>query len=205
MATNRNLSPLSQASIASILVHTLVVFGIWITQLQFSGGIKKELFVEIQGVKGSPQPKTKSTTPKKKSNSSSIASPHQSRKSEPPASAAPSNSALGTSPNAGVQGDALPGATEEYLVTQMPRLLSEVQIPYPPGAKERGVTGAVVLDLLIDEKGVVRQVTLVSGPDEELNRVAIEAIKRFRFAPAEIEKKPVAVKIRYAYRFVLGQ
>ena len=99
--------------------------------------------------------------------------------------------------------DAIPIPVEEYLVSRMPRLAQEVRIPYPEDARRRGVQGAVVFDLLIDAAGVVREVKLLDGPGFGLNDAALGAIRSFKFQPAEVDGKPVAVRIRYAYRFVL--
>lgn len=99
--------------------------------------------------------------------------------------------------------DSLPIPTDDYLVTAMPRIQKEFRIPYPDEAKKAGVEGPVVMDLLIDDQGKVRQVTLVRGPGFGLNEAAIEAIQKFEFAPARVSEKSVAVRIRYTYRFVL--
>ena len=99
--------------------------------------------------------------------------------------------------------DTLPVPSEDYLVTQMPELEKEVVIPYPPEVKKRGVQGVVTMDLLIDSGGAVRKVELVDGPDPELNAAAVTAAAGFKFKPAHIQNKPVAVRIRYAYRFVI--
>ncbi len=99
--------------------------------------------------------------------------------------------------------DALPVPSEEYLVTSMPELQSEVRVPYPPEARTRGIQGAVVMNLLIDDSGKVRDVSLIEGPHPALNAAAMAAAKGFRFSAAMIQKKPVAVRIRYVYRFVL--
>jgi TonB family protein len=98
---------------------------------------------------------------------------------------------------------ALPDPVDEYLVTSMPELRSDVRISYPPASKKKGIQGAVVMDLLIDALGTVRETTLVEGPDPELNSAALTASKGFQFTPALIKNKPVAVRIRYVYRFVL--
>jgi len=100
-------------------------------------------------------------------------------------------------------GEALPVPVQEFLVNKMPRVKKEVRLPYPAEAKKQGVDGVVLLDILIDEKGQVRQVTLVKGVGYGLDESAIEAIRGFEFEPAYMDQKPVAVKIRYAYRFVL--
>jgi protein TonB len=97
----------------------------------------------------------------------------------------------------------LPSPADEFLVTSMPVLVSEVRIPYPEEAKKAGIEGPVVMDLLIDEQGKVRQVSLIKGPGFGLNDAALAAIKSFLFRPARIKDQSVAVKIRYTYRFVL--
>lgn len=99
--------------------------------------------------------------------------------------------------------DSLPIPADEFLVTSMPVLVSEVRIPYPEEAKKAGIEGPVVMDLLIDEQGKVRQVSLIKGPGFGLNDAALAAIKNFQFRPARIKDQSVAVKIRYTYRFVL--
>lgn len=99
--------------------------------------------------------------------------------------------------------DSLPIPADEFLVTSMPILLSEVRIAYPDTAKKAGIEGPVVMDLLIDEQGKVRQVNFVKGPGFGLNEAAQEAIKNFQFRPAKIKDQSVAVKIRYTYRFIL--
>lgn len=99
--------------------------------------------------------------------------------------------------------DSLPIPTEEYLVTAMPTLDQEYRIPYPPQAKKAGIQGRVIMDLLIDNEGKVRKADLVDGPGSGLNEAALEAVKSFRFKPARIQDRPVAVRIRYSYHFIL--
>lgn len=99
--------------------------------------------------------------------------------------------------------ESLPIPSEEYLVSSMPEIQSEVRVPYPPESKRKGIQGAVVMDLLIDESGKVREVALVEGPNQELSTAALTAAKGFQFSPAQIQHKSVTVRIRYVYRFVL--
>lgn len=96
----------------------------------------------------------------------------------------------------------LPTPTEEYLVSEMPSVLSEVKPVYPREARNERVEGAVEMDILIDSQGAVRQVVVVEGP-EVFRSVAIEAMKKFKFRPARVDGNPVAVKIRYTLRFEL--
>lgn len=97
----------------------------------------------------------------------------------------------------------LPNPTDEFLVTSMPVLISDVRIPYPPKAREANVEGPVIMELLIDAEGKVRSVTLISGPGYGLDEAAVEAVKGVKFKPALLDQNAVAVKIRYTYRFVL--
>lgn len=98
----------------------------------------------------------------------------------------------------------LPIPADEYLITAMPKLKAEFRIPYPPEARAKSIEGLVLLDILIDENGKVLSATVVDGPGHGLNEAALQAIYSFQFAAARIGEKPVPVKIRYGYRFVLN-
>jgi protein TonB len=97
----------------------------------------------------------------------------------------------------------LPIPADEYLVSKMPSVAVDVRIPYPPEAKEKKIEGKVVLDLLIDAKGIVRDAKIISGPGYGLNEAALQAITQFKFKPAEVDGKPVAVRIPFTYNFLL--
>jgi protein TonB len=138
--------------------------------------------------------------------------PHSPRKTLPPQpvsipqaarnsvqTSAPSMSAQ---PQSGVTGD-LPAVVEDFQVTQMPILQDEVRIPYPGDSRTKGIQGAVVMDLLVDDLGRVRDAQLIEGPAEDLDAAALSAVKRFHFKPAYVHDQPVSVRIRYAYRFVI--
>lgn len=96
----------------------------------------------------------------------------------------------------------LPTPTEEYLVSEMPVVLSEVRPVYPKEAREKQLEGTVALDILIDDQGNVRQASVIEGP-EIFRAGALDAMKKFRFKPAKVDGKPVAVRIRYSLNFKL--
>lgn len=100
-------------------------------------------------------------------------------------------------------GASLPIPVDDYLISKMPKVLNEVRVPYPAEARKQGIAGAVIVDLLIDGEGVVREAQLVKGLSAELDNLAIEALKKFKFQPAFVGDKAVPVKIRYSYRFTL--
>ena len=97
----------------------------------------------------------------------------------------------------------LPNPTDDFLVNQMPKLKKYFTIPYPKSAQDSGIEGPVVIELLIDQKGYVRDTTLVKGLDEELDKIALTNIRKFEFEPALMDNKPVAVKLLFTYRFKL--
>ncbi len=99
--------------------------------------------------------------------------------------------------------DSLPIPVDEFLITKMPRVISEVRVPFPAEARKLGIQGAVIADLLIDTEGLVRDVTLVQGLSPILDQLALDALKGFKFQPASVGDQTVAVKIRYSYRFTL--
>ena len=94
----------------------------------------------------------------------------------------------------------LPIPKAEYLITDMPAVLAESVIIYPRGMQ---LEGTVILSILIDERGRVRDAEVVKSLATAMDSEALRAIKLYRFSPAKIEDTPVAVRIRYAIKFVL--
>lgn len=99
--------------------------------------------------------------------------------------------------------DSLPIPTDDYLVSQMPVLVGDFRVPYPADAKKAGIQGAVLMDLLIDAEGRVRQAQVIKPLFPSLDAAALEAARKLVFKPARVADQSVAVRIRYAYRFVL--
>lgn len=101
------------------------------------------------------------------------------------------------------ESDTLPEPAEEFLITSMPRAINEIRPDYPQWAKEQGITGSVIFEILIDKEGKVRQAKLLKGLEPRLDKSAKEAIMKFKFRPAYIEKEATAVRIKYAIKFIL--
>lgn len=112
------------------------------------------------------------------------------------------NENSGTAETSGNEGDSAPVGWGD--VTRFPKVAKEYKATYPEEAKQARIDGPVILDILIDRTGKVREVHIVSGPGYGLNESAIEALKKFEFQPAQKGTESVAVKIRYTYRFKLG-
>ena len=90
-------------------------------------------------------------------------------------------------------------------LTRLPQLLEAPPAAYPPERLARGETADVACSVDIDEHGAVTQVVVEQPVAPDFDAAAVEAIRRFRFSPAEIDGQPAAVRIRYVYHFVVEQ
>jgi TonB family protein len=66
-----------------------------------------------------------------------------------------------------------------------PRLLREVKADYTEEARRRGLTGEVVLEIVVRRDGSVGDVKLLQGLGSGLDDRAIQAVRQWRFAPAD--------------------
>jgi len=77
---------------------------------------------------------------------------------------------------------------------------------YTEAARAAGIEGVVVLDVIVDETGRTRDITVVEGLDHGLTEAAIAALRACRFSPGERAGQPVAVRVRgFKIRFLLGE
>ena len=67
---------------------------------------------------------------------------------------------------------------------------------YTEEARQAAIEGTVVLDLVVGEDGVVRDIVVVHGLDHGLTGAAVAAAKRCRFTPGERNGQPVPVRVR---------
>jgi protein TonB len=63
---------------------------------------------------------------------------------------------------------------------------------YPEAARAAGIEGRVILKIVISESGEVTNVTVMRG-DPLLAQAAVEVVKNWKFSPATLEGKPIAV------------
>ena len=94
-------------------------------------------------------------------------------------------------------------------VTTLPSPLSkpsddELRDAYPEVARQKGLDGNVVLELLVDEEGRVARVRVTRPAGDGFDEVAVRLVKRHRFRPGRKDGVPVSVWIPYTYKFRLG-
>ena len=84
-----------------------------------------------------------------------------------------------------------------------PRLLREVKAQYSDDARTRGVTGDVVLEIVIKSDGSVGDVKVLRGLGFGLDERAVTAVRNWRFAPAKRLGSPVDVIVEVEVEFSL--
>ena len=84
-----------------------------------------------------------------------------------------------------------------------PRLLREVKAEYTEEARRRGITGDVLLEIVVRRDGSVGDVTLLQGRGAGLDQRAIAAVRQWRFSPARRRGEPVDVLVEVAVEFTL--
>jgi protein TonB len=75
---------------------------------------------------------------------------------------------------------------------------------FPSAARREGRTGVVVVQLRVDEQGVVVDVRIVqSDPPGVFDAAAVESVRGWTFAPATSDGEPVPSWVRQTIRFTL--
>ena len=84
-----------------------------------------------------------------------------------------------------------------------PRVVREVKADYTETARQRAITGDVVLEIVVRRDGSVGDVKLLHGLGAGLDDRAISAVRQWRFAPAEKLGVPVDVMVEVGVEFRL--
>jgi TonB family protein len=108
---------------------------------------------------------------------------------------------------AGVAADSLVSKTfdrHQYLNSEdgvtVPKALEVPDPEYPWTAQRRGIQGTIVLAIAINKNGGIDNVKVVRRLDPDLDQAAVDAVKRWRFAPAEKDGEAVPFQTRVEVR-----
>jgi protein TonB len=116
------------------------------------------------------------------------------------------NEALGAGLGVSTKQPAAPAAPEAPLAVggdvKPAKMISSVHPVYPMLAKNQHVSGNVLLDALIDPTGRVTTMKIVSGPTL-LHQAAMDAVKQWKYEPATLDGKPVAMHLTVTVQFRL--
>jgi general secretion pathway protein A len=108
-----------------------------------------------------------------------------------------SESVMSSVPAVGVNNQA--GLVENILPA---RLIRKVTPIYPAAAVEAQIQGSVVLQVLVDKNGAVRDVRSISGPPI-LAPAAIDAVEHSRFQPCNLNGQPLESEAMVTVKFSL--
>jgi TonB family protein len=84
-----------------------------------------------------------------------------------------------------------------------PRKVRNVRPDYPESMKARHIQGIVVLECVIAPTGRVSSVRLLRGVHDDLDRAAIEAVRKWEYTPTVIDGVPVPVIMTVTVNFRL--
>jgi len=95
-------------------------------------------------------------------------------------------------------------AQEFYAFDEAPVLIKSVAPKYPDLARQAGIEGTVLLNVLVGEDGKVLQVSVIqTDVTPAMDKAAIEAAKQFMFKPAKQRTVPVRARMAVPIRFKL--
>ena len=98
--------------------------------------------------------------------------------------------------------EVLPAFGQDVYVDEMPEPITRVIPTYPDAARAAGVQGTVMVQALVDRKGLVRDTRVVLSVPM-LDDAAVEAVKQWIFRPALANGAPVAVWVAIPVHFSL--
>ncbi len=86
-----------------------------------------------------------------------------------------------------------------------PKLIKAGTPVYPKEAAKAGQEGTVWVKVWVTAKGEPKEVEVLKSENPVFNQSALDAAKQYRFTPAEIKGKPVAVWVTIPFKFKLAE
>ena len=86
---------------------------------------------------------------------------------------------------------------------QPPKLIHRVEPTYPPMAVNAHLQGMVILEAIVDEKGVVAEVKVLRSVNPLLDREALNAVRQWRYEPVILNGTAVKFVLSVSLSFSL--
>ena len=83
------------------------------------------------------------------------------------------------------------------------RLISSIPPEYPHEARDKGIQGTVLLQVILAKDGTVKELRALEGPPE-LIPAALDAVKQWRYRATLLNGEPVEVESEVSVLFSLG-
>jgi TonB family protein len=93
------------------------------------------------------------------------------------------------------------GAVKASDAVNPPRLLKKVDPAYPPGARQSGLKGYVVLNVRTDGQGNVKDVMVIRSTGDVFNEPAMAAVKQWKYEPYREGGQPKELVFSVSLRF----
>ena len=85
----------------------------------------------------------------------------------------------------------------------MPVPISSPEAEFSDEARRKRIEGIVVVTMIVNEKGLPTDIKLVKSVGYGLDESALEAVGEYRFEPATLNGKPIAVRVTVEVNFQL--
>ncbi len=109
----------------------------------------------------------------------------------------PLQSSISTQDTSGAPPDFVPVEKEPQIIYQ--------SIPkYPESAQKAGIEGRVWVKIWIDKDGKPHQAVVMKSDEQIFDKPSVDAAMKYRFTPAIMNKKPVAVWVVIPFTFKLA-
>ncbi len=82
-----------------------------------------------------------------------------------------------------------------------PVLIHSVQLKYTKSARKQHLTGIVRVETTVDTTGMPQNLSIEKGLGNELDDLALQAVRQYRFKPATKYGQPVPVKLYIQVQF----
>jgi len=168
----------------------------------FSSETRIASISEIPAARPAPPP---TVTASKSSAPAAAPNANAKKAAPPPAATQPMKAAPSNAAPAGATQPAAPAGAGNAPVSVgslMTKAKSRVAPSYPTLARTARVAGNVTVFLIVGEKGEVESVMRAEGP-QQLQPAAIEAARRWKFNPTQIDGLPVRVSGYLTFNFTL--
>lgn len=86
-------------------------------------------------------------------------------------------------------------------VDSPPKPIKQVAHLFPMEARRRGLGGDVLLEFIVDQRGNVANVRILKSSDMIFEKSAADAIRQWKFQPAQHDGKVVDVRVRTRLKF----
>jgi TonB family protein len=90
-----------------------------------------------------------------------------------------------------------------YRVDRLPEIIYRPRLEYPDRARRLNLEGSVLIEIDVDEDGVLQNARVITGAGYGFDEAALRHIAECRFQPAMVAGRPVACRNRMTIRFSL--